>query len=153
MRYRYFLSALSTGAFLSLSAHAEETATPPAPAEASAAPMGEAAAPPPPGDAATPSEVAPAGPTPAQTLSMNEWPAEKRTAYDSWPAGVQAYYWSLTEKRQGLFWRLGNEDKVKLAAIPPDSQSAAWERIEQMAAAPQNPSSSHSDQKPAGPGR
>lgn len=152
MRYRNILPTLSLALCLPAVAFAQDAAAPPTPDEASAASM-PAAAPPAAAETAAPSDAEPAGPTPAQTLSMSEWPAEKRSAYDSWPANVQSYYWTLTDPRQGLFWRLGNEDKVKLAAIPPDSQSAAWEHIEKMAAAPHDASSTHSDDKPKSPGR
>ena len=157
MRYRYTIPMLCLVAGFAAPAVAQDAAPPPPAAdEASAAPMPDAAPAPTP-DAmespATADQTAVAGPTPAQTLSMSEWPAEKRTAYAAWPADVQTYYWSLSEPRQGLFWRLADQDKVKLAAIPPASQPQAWDSIEKLSAQPQDGSSAQSDEKPQGPGR
>ena len=154
MRYRYTLPSLSLALCLAVPVSAQDSmAEPPPPETTTAAPMPGAEAAPPPEAPAAPSDAAPTGPTPAHTLSMAEWPAEKRAAYDSWPSDVQAYYWSLSEPRQGLFWRLTNDDKVKLAAIPPASQPEAWDNIEKVAAQPQGESSAQSDDKPQGPGR
>lgn len=76
----------------------------------------------------------PAGPTPAQTMSMADWPADRRAAYDRWPAGVKGYFWSLSEEHQSLFWRLRDEDKVRLSGMPAAEQEGAWSNLEKVAA-------------------
>lgn len=131
--------------FIFIPAAATATLASPSPAQNTAEPATAASTPPapvptdgmaqPPED--TPAAAAPAqpaGPTPAQTMSMAEWPADRRAAYDRWPAGVKGHFWSLSEERQSLFWRLRDDDKVRLSGMAAAEQEGAWSNLKKDAA-------------------
>lgn len=74
---------------------------------------------------------------------------EQQAQYDVWPAEVQAYHDMLSPSRQGMFWRLNDQDKVSLANMSPMEQEQVWTAIESSSA--QGPAGGVPEGPPEGP--
>lgn len=77
--------------------------------------------------------LAATSPLAAQMADAPALSAEQEAERAAWPDQVQTYYDTLTGEQQALFWRLTDDDKVKLAAMSPEQQVEAWDVIEDMA--------------------
>lgn len=73
--------------------------------------------------------------TPDQMAAYDGWPAEQKAVYDNWPTDTQAYFWTLTPDRQSLFFRLAENDRLALTAMSDPDRDAAWQMVEEKAAA------------------
>jgi hypothetical protein len=68
--------------------------------------------------------------TAAQQMIYEGWGVDQQAAYDSWPANAKEYFWTLSPTRQELFFRLSDNDKLALVAMPEEERDAAWNLVE-----------------------
>ncbi len=55
--------------------------------------------------------------------------AEQQAAMQAWPEDTKAFYASLSPEQQQVFWRLADEDKVKLSRMEPAERDATMRQL------------------------
>ncbi len=54
---------------------------------------------------------------------------EQQSAMQAWPEDTKAFYASLSPEQQKLFWRLSDEDKVKLSRMDPAQRDETMRQL------------------------